>query len=523
MDAPLELIQSRIASPGWTPGKRDIHGLFEVWRQLDEGERESMEKRLAKLDAPSAHKAFELFAVLDPRSRGDLARPLLKSYLKTVTVDDVEGGLAFPLLCFMDSEARVRKAAAQAIGASWSEIPKSLCPHLVALLLGKLSEAQDPSERKAIIEALGKSSDSRALTAIKESGSATTKALLTLERDLHRGDVSQDRCLPDLLPNEGLVLWFTPGIDQVARSHEMLLGAESLGHGILKPEGLNWHQLKDIHLWRKAGVVIGQVNRQSPLGLASALVALADEMRKATAVASGGPVRVRLGRNEDRPRSFVWEFAEALSKSNCGLINDGRDAHWELRTVGESLVLLPLVIEDERFSWRDATADGASDPTIAAALVELARLKPNDCVYDPFCGAGTELILAARKQRSVRAIGTDINSKAITSAQEASAEAKVRIDWYNEDALNFDKGPFDVVITNPPFGMRTVRGNARGLLEEFLGTIYKRLSNSGRIVMLSHAPLSTIQWAEAGRLRFTHCVPVRLGAMNCELQCFTRR
>ena len=104
----------------------------------------------------------------------------------------------------------------------------------------------------------------------------------------------------------------------------------------------------------------------------------------------------------------------------------------------------------------------------------------------------------------------------VLALQKAGVSANI----YLEDALRFQDRPFDVVITNPPFGMRTLRGGARDLLDEFLGTIKQRLAPKARVVMLSHAPNSTIQWAAAGRLRLVRSFPVRLGAMTCELQHF---
>ena len=79
MNAPIELIQARISCSGWTPGRKDMANLFAVWGNLEVIERESMQKRMARLDAPSVRKAMELFFAADDRSRGELARCLLTS------------------------------------------------------------------------------------------------------------------------------------------------------------------------------------------------------------------------------------------------------------------------------------------------------------------------------------------------------------------------------------------------------------------------------------------------------------
>jgi predicted RNA methylase len=539
-DAPVELIQARIANPGWTPGRNDMRDLLGAWRLLEDAEREVMEKRLARLDAPSVKRVMELFAGLDERSRGELTRPIMKSYFKVVGDLGIDDQSAFPSRCFQDRSPRVRKSVAQAIGSSWDDMGRELKNSLVRQISECLPKASDDSERKAMVEALGKSGDQgalRALNDLKQAGlgvaaNVAARAKLTLERDVVRGDSSQDFCQPECLDSMGVVLWFTPGVEHVARSRDPLLGAEVLESGVLRPEGVKWSQLGRNPLWRTAGVIVHKMtdatDAKNPSKLAQSLAAKADRVTASTSLGQLGPVRVRLGRDDGRGRTFVWDFAAALSGIQCGLINDGRDAHWELRVVGRYLILVPLKISDDRFAWRDETADGASDPTIAAALVDFAELKSCEMVYDPFCGAATELILAGQKVMGLRLVGSDINDRSVSAARVAISKSGLSVRVERGDALSFDScsfsgGPFDAVITNPPFGMRTVRGGARDLLQDFLFNIRKRLNRGGRVVLLSHAPVSTIHWAEAGGLVLSKSLPVQLGAMRCELQRFDIR
>ncbi len=546
MNAPIELIQARISTSGWTPGRKDMSNLFSVWGNLEDSERESMQKRLALLDAPSVRKAMALFFSADDRSRGELARCLLKAYFKAIPQLELDDLLAFPKRCFGDSETRVRKAVAQAIGSSWNDIcgvvGSPTChaktvkfkANLVDMLAHRINLAVDASELKAITDALGKSGDRvalKALSGLSESKKATSssKALLTLQRDVLRGDSTDDLCHPERLDQEGVVLWFTLGIEHLAKKIVApLKTGKVIDDGVLQFEGGLWSVLAGCRLWRRAGVVIGKNPRglvpYSSLELGAVVASLAAEITESTAVSFGSLIRIRLGRDDGRTRSFVWEFADVLAKANCGLINDGRDAHWELQTIGDLLILVPLKMLDERFSWRDSTIEGASDPSIAQALVEMSELRPNQVVYDPFCGAATELILAGKRadenRNMVTLLGTDLSERALEAGVLALQKAGVSANVYLEDALGFQDRPFDVVITNPPFGMRTLRGGARDLLDEFLGTIKQRLAPKARVVMLSHAPNSTIQWAAAGRLRLVRSFPVRLGAMTCELQHF---
>ena len=69
--------------------------------------------------------------------------------------------------------------------------------------------------------------------------------------------------------------------------------------------------------------------------------------------------------------------------------------------------------------------------------------------------------------------------------------------------------------------MRTARGEARGVLEEWIKRLPRVLSSRGRMVMLSPAPQATAQWGLEAGLRLEESIAVRLGGMVCELQRFS--
>jgi predicted RNA methylase len=524
-------LQAKIAHPGWTPGRRDIGAVLSQWRNLTDSERASLEKRLSRVDAPCAQRAAVIFSGLDDRTRGDLCRPLLKAFL--TAFDVVSDPETFPLDCLRDETPRVRKAAAQALGASWSAVPAKFRGVFVETMIALLRSAADPSEIKALIESLGKSGSPDALKALEAraagrsvpdvSKASLTAAVLTARRDVTRSETRDDvagaACNPELLSGHGILLYLTPGIEQIARMRPPFLKSEVLDQGLLFAEGMSWNDIAPHSLWREAGVVLGEWDQASAVTLAQLIYAQHQEIVAATTVGHG-PVRLRLGRDDGRGRSFVWEFAAALDRLGPEIMNDGRAAHWELRTWGSMVVIVPLMWTDLRYPWRDMTIDGASDPTIASALVQLANIKPGETVYDPFCGAGTELILAAKAEPSAVMVGSEINAAIADAARDAVHRAQVTVSIHVADALKFNGGPFDVIMTNPPFGMRTVRGGARELLADFFVCARKLLSKNGRVVMLSHAPRSTKEWAAAGQLRLTRSFPLRLGGMGCEIQVF---
>jgi predicted RNA methylase len=523
----LQDLQGKLSRLGWTPGKRDISALLSHWRALTDDERSALEKRIVKVDPPCAVKASQLFSGLDDRSRGDLCRPLLKAFLSGFDV--VADPEAFPLECLRDDSSRVRKAAAQALGSSWNMINPKFRDVFVDAMVANLRVAREQSEIKALVEALGKSGRERALQALEAIAAddslqldmeSLPAALLTARRDVTRAATHDDYCQPDRLTGAGVLLYFTPGLEQVARMRPPFLESEVMDQGLLFAAGVSWGAIAENGLWREAGIVLGDWDQRSADSLARMVFVHREEIAAAT-VMGQGPIRMRLGREDGRGRSFVWEFAAALERLGPQMMNDGRGAHWELRTIGSTVVLVPLKYADLRYPWRDVNVEGASDPTIAQALVQLAYLRPGESVYDPFCGAGTELILAARTEPAAELFGSEINADVAALAREAAHRAGVRLNIHVADALRFDGGPFDVILTNPPFGMRTVRGGARELLAEFLLVAGRRLTKTGRIVMLSHAPRSTREWAEAGEMRLTRSFPLRLGGMGCEIQVFT--
>ncbi len=132
--------------------------------------------------------------------------------------------------------------------------------------------------------------------------------------------------------------------------------------------------------------------------------------------------------------------------------------------------------------------------TLAAGIVDLARVRPDSIVCDPFCGSGTLLIEAAMKalripvgikrrfaaekwasidpkiwqeerQRAIdgidrsakfRAIGSDIDDAAVALTLDNAHKAgiKPRIKVEQADITSFVQPEDSIVICNPPYGER---------------------------------------------------------------------
>jgi putative N6-adenine-specific DNA methylase/tRNA (guanine6-N2)-methyltransferase len=131
-------------------------------------------------------------------------------------------------------------------------------------------------------------------------------------------------------------------------------------------------------------------------------------------------------------------------------------------------------------------------PHMAYALLAQARITAADrALLDPFCGAGTILIEAAACYPWLQLTGTDYAERAITGAaanrQQAGIQERVslqQLDVYELDQA-FAPASFDVIVTNPPFGIKLNRRKA-------FHTFYQRvlaqgaylLRPGGRLVMM---------------------------------------
>ena len=142
--------------------------------------------------------------------------------------------------------------------------------------------------------------------------------------------------------------------------------------------------------------------------------------------------------------------------------------------------------------------------TLAAALVTLARVRPDGTFYDPFCGSGTLLIEAALLAQN-RAPGLDRSFAAETWRESDAAvwqqersrawdlirrdadftatgsdldPACIELTPANAhlgDARRFAAaGPYGCVVTNPPYGERLLDRSAAQELYRALGPVFPR-------------------------------------------------
>jgi tRNA (guanine10-N2)-dimethyltransferase len=139
---------------------------------------------------------------------------------------------------------------------------------------------------------------------------------------------------------------------------------------------------------------------------------------------------------------------------------------------------------------------GVLMPRLARALVNIARVRQNDIVLDPYCGTGG-LILEAGLIGAV-ALGCDVQKMIIKGA-------KLNLDYYGVDHSLFlqDAGDMairdncvDSVLTDPPYGRSALiqAKSLEDLMMHSLNEIYRVLRFGGRAVLVSECSIE--EWAE---------------------------
>ncbi|ACX73307.1 putative RNA methylase [Methanocaldococcus vulcanius M7] len=130
---------------------------------------------------------------------------------------------------------------------------------------------------------------------------------------------------------------------------------------------------------------------------------------------------------------------------------------------------------------------GCMLPKLARAMVNLARVKENDIILDPFCGTGGFLIEAGLI--GAKLIGCDIDWRMASGTkinlEEYNLLDKIikieRLDAKHVDKLLKNVGieKVDAIITDPPYGISTAK---KGEIEEILKILPNFIKKGGYFV-----------------------------------------
>lgn len=203
--------------------------------------------------------------------------------------------------------------------------------------------------------------------------------------------------------------------------------------------------------------------------------------------------------------------------------------------------------------YRADANDAPIKETLAAALVELARVRPNYFVVDPMCGSGTILIESAMKALKIspglnrnfaaekwsqipdsvwkeerdnasalinrdcnfKAIGYDIDNNALEIAKSNAELAGVadRISFKHRDINDFTfDNDYETVIVNPPYGERLLDVDEAEKLYKIMGERFIRDKGKSYTIISPDDDFEKVFGRKADKRR-----KIYNGMLNCQV------
>lgn len=576
--------------PGFTPGVRQVGTMLGYLAAASDDEAETIDRAVLRAFAstpdPVAQAVLTLLPVSERPARGRLTRLMGAMAVRLAAGDngaavspqtpkdsDLRESLFRTLLTLTrDADLKTALNAVTALGQLPGPCTEDVLMALwesTGLKVAEGGAEMRPAMRRALIRSLGKVGGSRAKAALDayatvhvQGDRLLSQSRLILDRSLARSETSA-----------------------VIGDVELPQGSTVIFHGRRGLETFIEDELKDLlgqhhsKLSVTPGRVLWTVRGESSAKFARELQAVrcaerwallplgrGAELAKAGRIEEAvvetlrdpewqswlqrmtiGPVRYRIDWRE-ATTAEMWGLAERLKGEVPALVNDPRESLWEIgvipatsasRDKARLIEIRPKGLRDHRFAYRDGTVPASSHAPLAAALARLAGVKEDDVVWDPFCGAGTELIERALLGAYASLWGTDLDDKALQVARRnivraglvsedsdlaasdaggfvASGLRPIRLQ--RADATQWDSARPSLTITNPPLGRRVARGQARELIRMMTTHIARTLVPGGRLVWVSPFPEETRRILTAEGLKLTYTKMVDMGGFDAEMQ-----
>ena len=203
-----------------------------------------------------------------------------------------------------------------------------------------------------------------------------------------------------------------------------------------------------------------------------------------------------------------WKPADENAAVEVWLTIDGATAICGLRLSDRTMRHRTYKLEHRPASLR---------PTLAAALVRLAEIKPPHVVLDPMCGAGTLLAEHLAAMRTVRvpyppALGGDIDGGAVrAAAANLRRLGPALLACWDAGRLPLPPASVDRLVSNPPFGKQLGEPGEIGPLYRRVLHEYDRvLRPGGRAVFLVGDPAKLRAAAQAVGWKLHRSLTVRI-------------
>jgi 23S rRNA G2445 N2-methylase RlmL len=521
------------ADAGFTPSVKMLSVLFELFREDDEAIAKDVERAILRIENQYASRvASETVAAAkaaERPARGRLAH--LAGRLAQENRDPEGVVVTWLLEALSDADPKTRRAAARAFGKL--TLPKSDARSrtIAKALEAAYDAAATDDDKRALALALGKvgSDDVRGRLA-----GARGRVGVIAERELARrvpGAIDPAGAHDGILR----VRFHTrSGLEDVLKEE---LGrafgkARFVSPGVVEAE-LEGPLSRALAV--RTALHVGFPLEPSAMGddlaadIVRALCAPASLAIFRAFSAAGAAIRFRLAfvRGGHR-RSVVWRCAELVRAETRELVNDPKESTWEVLVddVANKLKieLVPRAFTDTRFGYREELVAASSSPVIAAALARIAPRSDADVVWDPFAGAGAELVERALIGPYGRLVGTDVDARAVGAARANVERAGIeRVQVEQADACEFAAKDVDVIITNPPMGRRVERGRHADLLERFVAHAANVLVPGGSLVWLVPEPERMRARASASGLDLDRAFTVDMGGFSAELSVWVKR
>ena len=259
--------------------------------------------------------------------------------------------------------------------------------------------------------------------------------------------------------------------------------------------------LRSLHFYAEGAVDLGEVSGREP---GSDLIGgpVGERLRRsldegALSALGGDVVRFRVGDlGDDR-----WAVRDQLTET-WGWVNAPRDWQVNLDLADGRLTATLGALHLTRRHGRLERLPASTTPVLAAALVRLAKIPDGGTLLDPFCGAGTNLLLAHEMAAPGVLLGCDLRDDAVRQARLNAGHRQAPVHLVRADAtrLPVQGAHIDRVIANLPFGKRVgSHGSNQTLYPRFLRELDRVLAGDGRAVLLSEDKRLLVQSVQRTR------------------------